>query len=240
MGSSDQKREMPSLTSSGPSTWYPTASSGRTPGKLSASRGSEALPKKRCLELSGARTPAFIEAAEFQTPFFGPEAVFPGRCLQRTAVRLQTRPIHSRLRFGRLARNGHRLSKNFWIFRDFRDTVFPRRANKYIGTARRPGPIPERRHLMHSATSVVRAIRPGANRAERPTEEPRSLPDVRCRSEKRISIYGEPAPGAAVTRFGDGPGAPGLPPFADGHRPPLVRFGDGGPPAKQPSLALQA
>src|SRR5437016_10024022 len=67
MGSSDQKREMPSLTSSGPSTWYPTASSGHTPGKLSASRGSEALPKKRCLELSGARTPAFIEAAEFQT-----------------------------------------------------------------------------------------------------------------------------------------------------------------------------
>ena len=78
---------------------------------------------------------------------------------------------------------------------------------------------------MHSATSVVRAIRPGANRAERPTEEPRSLPDVRCRREKRISIYGEPGPGAAVTRFGDGPGAPGLLPFADGPGAPgLPRY----------------
>src|SRR5438132_3244807 len=58
--------------------------------------------------------------------------------------------------------------------------------------------------------------------------------------EKRISIYGEPGPGAAVTRFGDGPGAPGLLPFADGgpplfpfddgHDPPLLPFADGGPP----------
>jgi hypothetical protein len=113
---------------------------------------------------------------------------------------------------------------------------------------------------MHSATSVVRAIRPGANRAvRRPTEEPRSLPEVRFLREKRISIYGEPGPGAAVTRFGDGgrppllpfddggppllpwyDGGPPSPPWYDGHRPPLLRFGDGGPPAKKPSLALQA
>src|SRR5438132_8976146 len=30
-----------------------------------------ALPKKRCLELSGAKIPPFIGAREFQTPFFG-------------------------------------------------------------------------------------------------------------------------------------------------------------------------
>jgi hypothetical protein len=79
---------------------------------------------------------------------------------------------------------------------------------------------------MHSATSVVRAIRPGANRAvRRPTEEPRSLPEVRFLREKRISIYGEPGPGAAVTRFGDG-GRPPLLPFADGG-PPLLPWYDG-------------
>jgi hypothetical protein len=83
------------------------------------------------------------------------------------------------------------------------------------------GSLPIMRSISAASPSGVlgrkRAIHPGASRAERPNEELRLLPDVRFLREKRISIYGGPRPGAAVTRFGDG------------GRPPLLPWYDGGP-----------
>ena len=98
------------------------------------------------------------------------------------------------------------LIRNFWILAIFCDTIFPRRANNYIGTAGRPGLIPQRRQsLMHSATSVVRAIYHCTSQARRRAQRP----------------AGEPP----LPPFADGREPP-FPPFADGG-PPLLPFGNG-------------
>src|SRR5437870_4621542 len=72
--------------------------------------------------------------------------------------------------------------KDFLDFSDFSRHHLPA-ARKYIYDCRMRRTCPfERRHRMHSVRSVLRAIRPGANRAvhraQRPTGEAGDLPGV--------------------------------------------------------------
>src|SRR5438105_7885394 len=112
------------------------------------------------------------------------------------------------------------LIRNFWILAIFCDTIFPRRANNYIGTAGRPGLIPQRRQsLMHSATSVVRAIYHCTSQARRRAQRPAGEPPLPPFADGREPPF---------PPFADG--GPPLLPLRDGRRPPLQPFGDGGPP----------